>query len=207
MATACVEAALILAFQISQRMLVPVHSHNSKERQDCRKTYYRKIQSSWYEMHPWISVCSLRYKIFCRTCCSAHQQGLLSSSVLSSKSGQLPFITGVFSNWIKALKRFQGHEKSKMHLEATERLSAKAFCSQIGVQLNTQYAAEQNFHKTMLLKLLEAVRFFGRQVLPLREHSEDVESFESNLYQLLLLQSKDCPRMRQWCCKRSIFLL
>ena len=49
----------------------------------------------------------------------------------------------------------------------------------------------------MLFKLLKAVRFFGRQGLPLRGHCEDVESFEGNIYQLLLLQSKDLPRMKQ----------
>ena len=36
--------------------------------------------------------------------------------------------------------------------------------------------------KTMLLKLLEAVRFLGRQGQPLRGHSEDVESFEGSFY-------------------------
>ena len=40
-----------------------VHSHDSKERQDCRKSYCRKIQSSWYNKYPWITVCSSRYKI------------------------------------------------------------------------------------------------------------------------------------------------
>ena len=133
-----------------------VHSHNSKERQDCKKSYCRKIQSAWYQKYPWITVCLSRYKFFCKTCRSAQQQGLLSSSVLSRKS---PFITGGFGNWRKALKRFQEHEKSEMHLEAIERLAAKASSLHIGVQLNTQYAAEQKFHKTMLLKLLEAVRF------------------------------------------------
>ena len=45
-----------------------VHSHNSKERQNCKKSYCRKIQSSWYNKHPWITVCLSRYKIFCRIC-------------------------------------------------------------------------------------------------------------------------------------------
>ena len=45
-----------------------VHSHNSKERQDCKKSYCRKIQSSWYNKYPWTTVCSSRYKIFCRIC-------------------------------------------------------------------------------------------------------------------------------------------
>lgn len=33
-----------------------VHSHKSKEK-NCKKTYCRNIQSSWYEKHPWITVC------------------------------------------------------------------------------------------------------------------------------------------------------
>ena len=66
------------------------------------------------------------------------------------------------------------------------------------MQLNTQFAAEQKFRKSMLLKVLEAVRFLGRQGLLLRGYCEDVEYFEGNLYQLLLLQSKELPRMRQW---------
>ena len=43
-----------------------IHSHNSKERQDGRKSYCRKIQTSWYKKYPWITVCSSRYTIFCR---------------------------------------------------------------------------------------------------------------------------------------------
>ena len=87
-----------------------VHSHNSKERQDCRKSYCRKIQIAWYKKHPWNTVCSSRYKIFCRTCRSAQQQGLLSSSVFNSKS---PFITGGFGNWRKAFKDFKSMRKVK----------------------------------------------------------------------------------------------
>ena len=49
-------------------------------------------------------MCSSLYKIFCRTWCSAQQQGHLSYSILGSKSGQSPFITGGFGNWRKALK-------------------------------------------------------------------------------------------------------
>ena len=43
-----------------------------------------------------------------------------------------------------------------MHLEAIEGLAAKASSLHVGVQLNTQYAAEQIIYKSMLLKLLEA---------------------------------------------------
>ena len=28
----------------------------------------RTIQTSWYQLYPWISVCTSRYKIYCVTC-------------------------------------------------------------------------------------------------------------------------------------------
>jgi len=106
-----------------------------------------------------------------------------------------PYITGGFGNWRKALKTFQEHEKSEIHIEAVERLAAKASTVHIAAQLNARYAADQQFHKTMLIKLLETIRFLGRQGLPLRGHFEGIDSFEGNLYQLLLLQAKDFPNM------------
>ena len=50
----------------------------------------------------------------------------------------------------------------------------------------------------MLIKLLHAIQFLCRQGLPLRGHKEDLESFNGNLYQLLLLQAKECPEMIPW---------
>ena len=56
-------------------------AHQSKERQAGQlKTYTRKIQSSWYTKHPWISVCTSKYKIFCSTCRGAKHLGLLTFS-------------------------------------------------------------------------------------------------------------------------------
>ena len=46
------------------------------------KQYCRTIQRSWYNKYPLITVCTGRYKIFCRVCCMAKQQKLLSPSVL-----------------------------------------------------------------------------------------------------------------------------
>ena len=55
----------------------------------------------------------------------------------------------------------------------------------------------------MLMKLLSCITYLSRQGLPFRGHYEDAESFEGNLYQLLLLQAKDCPDMGAWLRRRE----
>ena len=48
------------------------------------------------------------------------------------------------------------------------------------------------------MKLLSCITFLARQGLPLRGHVEDTESFNGNLYQLLLLRAEDCPQLLTW---------
>ena len=96
-------------------------AHHSKERKGGQlKTYARKIQPSWYGKHPWISVRTSRYKIFCSTCRGAKQLGLLKLC----KYQKSVFTEEGFGNWNKALQRFQDHEKSDMHKEATAKIAA-----------------------------------------------------------------------------------
>ena len=47
------------------------------------------------------------------------------------------------------------------------------------------------------------MKYLTRQGLALRGHREDSESFEGNLYQLLLLQAADPPHFGQWLQKRE----
>ena len=73
------------------------------------KQYCRTIQPSWYNKYPWITVCTGGYKIFCRVCCMAKQQKLLSPSVFKTSL----FIAEGFGSWNKALERFDMHKKVK----------------------------------------------------------------------------------------------
>ena len=50
----------------------------------------------------------------------------------------------------------------------------------------------------MFLKVLECVRYLAKQGLSFRGHHEDSVAFEGNLYQLLLLQAKDCAPLGLW---------
>ncbi|XP_065885455.1 zinc finger MYM-type protein 1-like [Dysidea avara] len=177
-----------------------MQSHLSKERQlGQKKQYNRSIQTSWYNKYPWITVCTGRYKIYCRICCLAKQHGLLSTSVLKNSS----FIGDGFGNWNKALERFHMHENSDMHREAVERLQLRESSIHIGCILDTRAAPEQEFHRSMLLKLLRAIKFLGKQGLAIRGHNENAEAFQGNLYQLLLLQAEDCPGMNEWLRQRE----
>ena len=144
-------------------------SYSSKQGNSSKtKQYCRSIQPSWYKKYSWITVCTIKHKIFCRVCSFAKQQKLLSPSVLRSS----PFTAEGFSSWNKALERFDMHEKSQMHREAIERLTCKDSIADIGIMMNTRSSIEQEFHRNMLFKLMRAVRFLGTQGLPLRGHNE-----------------------------------
>ena len=99
-----------------------------------QKSHSRTIQSSWYDAHPWISVCTSEYKVYCVTCRAANDQSLLNSARAKST-----FIYDGFSNWKKALEKFRDHEHSNMHREAVEKLAAKARGIRINALTDTQF--------------------------------------------------------------------
>ena len=78
-----------------------------------------------------------------------------------------------------------------MHKEAVERLAAKSSSADVVTQLRIQCEVDQPFHREMLMKLLSSIRFLARQGLAFRGHTETSDSFEGNLYQLLLLSAKE----------------
>lgn len=158
----------------------------------------RSIQASWYVKHPWISVCTSSFKVFCHVCCSAKSRDLISFS----KRCKHAFIDEGFSCWKKALERFARHEKSEMHCEAVMKL-ALASSVNVSTQLVKQHKEGQRNNREMFLKLLEAVQFLAKQGLPLRGHDESSSELEGNLYQLLLLQAKSCPSLSTWISKRD----
>ena len=55
----------------------PVCLEGSKTANMCG-SYSRSIQVSWYSKHPWISVCTSSYKVFCHICCDARALHFLS---------------------------------------------------------------------------------------------------------------------------------
>ena len=78
------------------------------------------------------------------------------------------------------------------------KIAAKSSTTDVAAQLSRQHDADQKNHRAMMLKVLECVRSLARQGLPFRGHHEDSAAFEGNLYQLLLLQAKDCAPLGSW---------
>lgn len=121
-----------------------------------------------------------------------------------SRNYKPAFVENGFSNLKKARERFRDHESSSMHSEAMLKLgAAKSSLGGVDTLLSKQLEIEQKQHRSMFLKLLSSINFLARQGLALRGHHEDNESFDGNLYQLLLLQSEDCPGMESWLHQRE----
>ena len=85
-----------------------------------------------------------------------------------------------------------------MHKEAISTINSIARGVNIAALLSKEKEAELRYHRDMLLKLLDCIRFLARQDLPFRGHKESSESMEGNLYQLLLLQSRDSLQLASW---------
>lgn len=114
------------------------------------------------------------------------------------------FVENGFQNLKKVRERFRDHESSSMHAEAVLKLGAdKSASSGVDTLLSKQLENQQKHHRLMLLKFFNAIKYLTRQGLALRGHHEDNESFDGNLYQLLLLQSQDCPGMESWLRQRE----
>ena len=84
-----------------------------------------------------------------------------------------------------------------------EKLAEKASNGHIGAQLSSINATEMVFHRSMLMKVLSCIRYLGRQGLALKGHDESIESFEGNLYQLLLLEAAGDDKMKAWLDKKQ----
>ena len=166
-----------------------------------RKTYSRSLQTSWYKRHPWITVCDTTYKIFCHICRQAKYQGLL---VFSKRQVQ-SFIDKGYCNWKNALSKLAEHEKSEMHKEAVLKLAAKSSAVNVGAMLSKEHASIQDYHQTMLFKLLSSIRYMAAQGLALRGHTEKPDCLEGNLYNLLLLRAEDIPGMKGWVEKKRVY--
>lgn len=129
----------------------------------------------------------------------AKEKGLISFS----KHPKVSFVDGGYTNWKKATERFKSHEKSLSHTTALSKLDTIARGTNVLCQLNKGKDTDMKHHREMLLRLLRSIRFLARQGLPFRGHKEDTDSFEGNLYQLLLLQCSDVPRLSSWLSKRE----
>ena len=102
------------------------------------------------------------------------------------------FVSIGFTNWKKAIEKFQYHQKCSSHNHAvTQLLHSRGPI--ITARLCEEKAVEQSNARVALLRIMSSVQYLARQGLALRGHSPQ----SGNLYQLLHLRSKDVPQLAQ----------
>ena len=72
------------------------------------------FMATWYNQYPWLTICTVRKKVFCLYCRHVEKHGMLSFS----KKGESAFTTIGYDNWKKALEKFGVHNCSDTHKEA-----------------------------------------------------------------------------------------
>lgn len=137
-----------------------------KEKQ---REYTRHFSSSYYEKWDWLCGSSTLSKLFCWPC-------LLFSSETNV------WIKEGFSNMNSLRTAVQKHDKSKAHICSSMKFASFGK-TRIDLQLDKQQAlhiAQHNAvvkkNREILLRLINAVCFLGKQEMAFRGHSESAES-------------------------------
>ena len=126
----------------------------------------RSFQPAWFDKFPWLHYDEQSDSVLCFTCIKA-----LHLKMISSRKGEAAFTETGFRNWKNGLARNKGfhkHESSECHREATGRLILIPSTSNkggIGELISSQYAAEKYKNRQILLKILQNVRYLGKQLL------------------------------------------
>ena len=139
----------------------------------------RVFRSDWYKKWRWLHYDEASDSALCFYCSKAEQEGKLRST-----AKDLSFISKGFTNWKDATEAFKKHEKCKCDQDANQvMIVLPATKRDIGEACSATHAHQKTENRTMLLKILQNIRFLGRQGLALRGHDDT----ESNFVQLLKL--------------------
>ena len=150
----------------------------------------RSFQRSWFERWNWLHYSEADDAAFCFYCAKADKAGKLRSSTKDQA-----FLRKGFSNWKDGPESFRRHEESKCHKEAYEMIvTIPKTVGNIGDMLSSIHRQTLQENSRVLLKILEIVRYLGRQGIAFRGHDD----LESNFIQLFKLLGKDDPELNAW---------
>ena len=109
------------------------------------------------------------------------------------------FISKGFTYWKEVTTVFKKHQESECQLEASRAMISTPKHT-IGALLNKEHEKQQEINRKVLLTILQNMKFFAWQGLPLRGSNENADS---NFIQLLHLRSTDSPNIIEWINKKS----
>lgn len=157
---------------------------------------YRAFSPSWYKHYSWLHYQEGSDKVLCFYCHVAELQHL------PVKHKDKVFSTTGFSNWKKALSKFQKHQCSVAHHEAVNLIQTlPSTHKDVGEMLSSTHAKQKSENRKMLLYILRTIRILGRQGLPLRgkyQSGEERGELDSNFIQFLKDHAEDDPTLNKW---------
>ena len=160
----------------------------------------RAFCSSWYRSYPWLHYQEATDSVLCFHCHVADMRGL---PVTQNKDQA--FTKLGFSNWKKAIEKFNKHELSTAHHQAVELVeNIPKTTKNVGQMLSGIHAKEQAENRVMLRMILTSIRFLARQGLALRgrfkvaDDQAEGSEVDSNFIQLLKVRAEDNPSILKW---------
>ena len=123
---------------------------------------YRSVQSVWFGQYPWLHHDESKDSLFCFICFNQNAKG----NLISARKSEKTFITIGFSNWKKALLRFNEHQTSECHQLAIDH-QIKIPKNIIDLSnTNAQKVRKENLH--VFVKAAETLQFLARQGIAIR---------------------------------------
>ena len=111
----------------------------------------KSFQPKWKQLYPWIAYNFDKDLVLCSYCAEAEKRNYFG---LSTKR-EPAFISKGFSNWKKALEKFQIHEGSDCHNEAKQTKILAATSEPIDEHSNSKLADQKRNNRQIFLKILE----------------------------------------------------
>ena len=160
----------------------------------------RSFCSSWYVKYPWLHYQEHSDSVLCYYCHVADKRHLPISA-----NKDAAFTTSGFSNWKRAIEKFNKHETSMSHHQAVDFVEKiPRTTMNVGNMLSSTYAQQKAENRAMLQIILSSIRFLGRQGLALRGRYKDADDLkvsgevDSNFFQLLKTRAEDNPNLLKW---------
>jgi hypothetical protein len=150
----------------------------------------RSMHSHCFAKWPFLHWDENAASVFCLPC---HNVQSLGMNILSRK-GEQAFVSTGFCNWKDAVKDFERHENSQLHIECVMKWNHHLHGQAVDTILCSEKKKQQSENRTALRAIVTSLKYLSRQGLGCRGHVES----ESNLMQLLELRKADNAELARW---------
>lgn len=159
-----------------------------------------KFQGNWFKKFTWLHFDANVGGVLCHICATANNHQLLDLA----KNTESVFSVQGFTNWKKALQKFETHEKSASHKLAVQNVAFMRKQDAVNVQINKGLQTDQEKARQALLKLVSSMKYLAHQGLAIRGSGRDETS--GNFMQLLHLRCEDDKNLEKWLSRKQSFV-